>query len=60
MGCCNLLPEFLQIHNVQGRDVVRSALQVIGPEALLPEPESVHVFVVVTERSVCQGSTLQM
>lgn len=52
-------PELGEVHHVQGRDVVGLALEVGLPEALLPEPEAVHVLVVVAEGRVRQGGTLQ-
>lgn len=46
------LPEFHQIHNIKRRNVVLSAGQVVLPVALLPEAESFHFGVRVTEWSV--------
>ena len=53
------LPEAPQVHNKQSRDVVRLAPQVLLPETLLPEPEALHVLVVVAEGSEPKGSALQ-
>ena len=55
-GC---LPEAGEVHNKKGRDVVGLAPQVLLPKALLPEPEALHVLVVVTEGSEPKGCTLQ-
>lgn len=36
-------PESLEVDHVQRRDVVGLALQVVPPEALLPEPVALHL-----------------
>lgn len=54
------LPEAGKVNNKEGRDVVGLAPQVLLPEALLPEPEALHVLVVVTERSEPEGCTLHV
>ena len=53
------LPKASQVHDKQSRDVVGLAPQVLLPEALLPEPETLHVLIVVAEGSEPKGSTLQ-
>ncbi len=45
-------PEACEVDDVQRRDVVRLPSQVVLPEPLPPEPEAVHVLVVVAERRV--------
>ena len=53
------LPEPLQVDDVERRDVVGLALQVLPPEALGPEPEPVHVAVGVAEGGVAVGRALR-
>ena len=53
------LPEASQVDDKESGDVVRLAPQVLLPKALLPEPEALHVLVVVAEGSEAKGSALQ-
>ena len=55
----NSSPEASKVHNKEGRDVVGLAPQVLLPKALLPEPEALHVLVVVAEGGESKGRTLQ-
>lgn len=52
------MPEASQINNKEGRNVVRLPAQVLFPEALLPEPEALHVLVVVAEWCEAKWCTL--
>ena len=52
-------PEASQVHDEQGRNVVGLAPEVLLPKALLPEPEALHVLVVVTERREAERGSLQ-
>lgn len=46
--------------DAQRADVVRPTAEMVFPEALLPEPVPVHVFVVVAERRVCIRGALEV
>ena len=52
-------PEASQVHNKEGRNVVGLAPEVLLPKALLPEPEPLHVLVVVTEGREAKRGSLQ-
>ena len=52
-------PEASKVHHKEGRNVIGFAPQVLLPEALLPEPESLHVLVVVTEGRESKRGSLQ-
>lgn len=52
-------PEASQVHNKEGRNVVGLAPEVLLPKALLPEPEPLHVLVIVTEGREAKGGSLQ-
>ena len=52
---CSNLSELHQVNHVDGRDVIFSTRQVISPVALLPEAESLHFGVGVTEGGVTIG-----
>ena len=53
------LPEAGEVHYKKGRDVVGLAPEVLLPKALLPEPEALHVLVVVTKGSEPKRCTLK-
>ena len=52
-------PEASQVHDKEGRNVVGLAPEVLLPKALLPEPEALHVLVVVTEGGEAKRGPLQ-
>ena len=54
------VPEALQVHHVQRRDVVRPPTQITCPVALLPEPEALHVLGVVAHRRVAVRRAVQV
>ena len=54
-----VVPEAGKVDDVQRRYVVRLPAQVVLPEALPPEPEPVHVLVVVAERRVAVRRALR-
>ena len=59
-GRAGSVPEAGQINHEEGRDVIGLAPEVLLPEALLPEPEALHVLVVVTEGREPKWCALQL
>ena len=55
-----LCPEPLEVNEVESRDVVGLASEMIPPETSLPEPELVHLLVVIAEWSVGVRSSLDV
>ena len=52
-------PKLDQIDDVERRNVVGLARQMVAPVALLPEAEAFHVFVAVAKRRVTVRGTLK-
>merc|ERR1719232_604320 len=54
------LPELDQIDDIKSRNVIFATSKMIPPISLLPEPESLHVFIAITEWSVTIGSSTKI
>lgn len=53
------MPEANKVDDVKSGNVIRAAPQVVLPEALPPETEAVHLFIIVTEGGIAVWRSLR-